>query len=86
MGKYADRRKAHRGPLRRRAAYWAARAVATVIFTPLHLLGVALTRGTDVAVESVQALEVWAYPGLFADPRLPAPELGEDWKARMPAR
>jgi len=85
MGKYADRRKAHRGPLRRRAAYWAVRSAATVIFTPLHFLAVALTRSVDVSVEMVQALEVWAYPGLFASPRLDAPELAEEWKRRLPA-
>ena len=71
--------------MRRRAAYWAVRGVATVVFTPLHLLTIALTRAIEASVELVQALEVWAYPGLFASPRLPAPELGEEWKRRLPA-
>ena len=86
MSKYSDRRRAHRGPLRRRAAYWAVRGVATAVFVPLQLLAVALTKCADVAVELVQALKVWAYPGLYASPRLPAPELAEEWKRRLPAR
>ena len=59
--------------------------MATVVSTPLYLLSWMLLRITDAAEALVQAMEVWAYPGLFGDPRLPAPELGEEWKRRLPA-
>lgn len=67
-----ERRRKHRGPRYKLAAYWGLRGILTAIFLPPYLAfewpAMGILWVIDKMARQLHKVERWAYPGYYGDP------------------